>query len=221
MAWTAWAKLTWGALNTFSSSGLLFWTARTAFGWNEGVWTIQVSKASAPAKTRLRVVTWNTLWDRYDSHRIDTQTRRPLLLEALESLDADVIALQEVEPTLLKMLHAADWVRESYRTSDGPSAKDVEACGVLVLSRLPIREVAIHELGNHKSAIAVVIESESGPLVLVSSHLPVITRRAQQPVAMNSSTRSAKPFMRSRVPAARSGSETSTTTTRVSLHVFS
>ena len=42
----------------------------------------------------LKLVTWNILFDIYDSDRIYTDERYPRLLEYLKNLDADIIGLQ-------------------------------------------------------------------------------------------------------------------------------
>ncbi|MFG6197560.1 poly(A) polymerase [Nonomuraea sp. JJY05] len=124
-----------------------------------------------PGHAAPRVLTWNTLWDRYDSDRIDTARRRPLLLAALEEADADVIALQEVEPALLSMLLAAPWVRAGYTLGTDPYGPDVADSGLLLLSRLPVREAARHELGPHKSVAAVAVDTATGVLVVAATHL--------------------------------------------------
>ncbi|MER5198851.1 poly(A) polymerase [Streptomyces sp. NPDC002755] len=154
-----------------------FFTARPPHGWDAsaGRWIPATSPAPpAPRETgrdRVRVLTWNTLWDRYDSDRIDTALRRPLLLAALERADADVIALQEVEAELLAMLLDAEWVRADYTVGADPYGKDVEDCGLLVLSRLPVREAALHVLGRHKAVTAVVVDTASVPLTVAATHL--------------------------------------------------
>ncbi len=112
----------------------------------------------------LRVLTWNTLWDRYDSDLIDTARRRPLLLDALARADADVIALQEVEPALLAMLLELP----GYTLSGG---EDVEADGLLLLSRLPVIEAGHHALSARKGVTAVVVRSANGPVAVLNTHL--------------------------------------------------
>lgn len=119
----------------------------------------------------LRVLTWNTLWDRYDSEHIATAERRPLLLEALREADADVIALQEVEPGLLRMLLDTEWVRREYVVGADPAGRDVDDTGLLLLSRVPVREAGVLALGPHKAVAAVVVETERGPLVVAVTHL--------------------------------------------------
>ncbi|MFF9509969.1 poly(A) polymerase [Streptomyces sp. NPDC014724] len=119
----------------------------------------------------LTLLTWNTLWDRYDSDRIDTARRRPLLLDALHAADADVIALQEAEPALLGLLLSTTWVRESYTFWADPAGRDVADCGLLLLSRLPVREAGLHVLGPHKAVAAVVVESAEGPVTVAVTHL--------------------------------------------------
>ncbi|MDP4503147.1 poly(A) polymerase [Nonomuraea turcica] len=146
-----------------------FFTARMPHIWDAG-WR-PGSGGAVAATTVVRVLTWNTLWDRYDSERIDTARRRPLLLAALEEADADVIALQEVEPALLSMLLSAPWVRARYAIGTDPDGEDVDASGLLLLSRLPVREAAWHVLGPYKAVAAIVVDTAEGPLTVAVTHL--------------------------------------------------
>ncbi|AQT71031.1 poly(A) polymerase [Streptomyces sp. fd1-xmd] len=153
-----------------------FFTARTPYAWDPaggGAWRPAqagpVEAGAAPSSVRL--LTWNTLWDRYDAPRIATARRRPLLLDDLAAADADVIALQEVEPELLGMLLAAPWVRAGYTLGTDPGGRDVAECGLLVLSRLPVREAGLHVLRAHKAVTAVTVDTAAGPLVVAATHL--------------------------------------------------
>lgn len=150
-----------------------FFTARTPYAWDSAAerWRPADRLPGIVPAAGLRVLTWNTLWDRYDSDRIDTIRRRPLLLDALEHADADVIALQEVEPGLLAMLLAAGWVRSGYTIGTDPTSSDVDESGLLLLSRMPVREAAWHRLGPHKAVAALVVESASGLVVVATTHL--------------------------------------------------
>ncbi|GAB3969439.1 hypothetical protein GCM10029978_040740 [Actinoallomurus acanthiterrae] len=149
-----------------------FFTARTPVAWDPVAgWRPAEPVPAGPAPAHLRVLTWNTLWDRYDADRIDTARRRPLLLESLERSDADVIALQEVEAGLLDLLLRAPWVRSGYTLGTDPAGPDVDETGLLVLSRLPVREAGLHVLGPHKGVAAVTVESAAGPVVVAATHL--------------------------------------------------
>ncbi|MFE2474400.1 poly(A) polymerase [Streptomyces sp. NPDC059389] len=161
-----------------------FFTARTPHAWDPaggGAWRPAGTGPGTPGRGpgsrpgpgpgRVRLLTWNTLWDRYDAPRIETARRRPMLLADLAAADADVIALQEVEPVLLEMLLAQSWVRAAYTVGTDPRGKDVAASGLLVLSRLPVREAGLHLLGPHKAVAAVTVDTASGPLVVASVHL--------------------------------------------------
>ncbi|MGF1429097.1 poly(A) polymerase [Kitasatospora sp. LaBMicrA B282] len=134
-------------------------------GWRPG------TRAAEPGGTTVRVLTWNTLWDRYDGDRIDTARRRPLLLAALRAADADVVALQEVEAGLLALLLADPWVRASYTVDVDPAGREVEQSGLLLLSRLPVTEAARHRLGPHKALAAVTVSTPVGPVVVATTHL--------------------------------------------------
>ncbi|MFD7528959.1 RNA repair domain-containing protein [Streptomyces sp. NPDC059849] len=151
-----------------------YFVSRTphAFSAPKAAWTPVPEDAPAPAPVApLTVLTWNTLWDRYDSDRIDTARRRPLLLAALRAADADVIALQEAEPALLALLLAAPWVREDYTFWADPTGRDVADCGLLLLSRVPVREAGLHVLGPHKALAAVVVDGPDGPVTVAATHL--------------------------------------------------
>ncbi|MFJ8207907.1 poly(A) polymerase [Streptomyces sp. NPDC096033] len=150
-----------------------FFTARTPHAWDPagGAWRpVQAGPAAHPP-ARVRLLTWNTLWDRYDAPRIATARRRPMLLAELVAADADVIALQEVEPALLALLLAEPWVRAEYTLGTDPDGADVADSGLLVLSRLPVREAGLHLLGRHKAVTAVTVDTAGGPLAVAATHL--------------------------------------------------
>ncbi|MFF1919239.1 RNA repair domain-containing protein [Streptomyces sp. NPDC058221] len=149
-----------------------YFTSRVphAFSPATGTWQPATPGPAGPAAP-LTVLTWNTLWDRYDSDRIDTARRRPLLLDALHAADADVIALQEAEPALLDLLLGCGWVRDRYTLATDPAGADVRDCGLLLLSRLPVREAALHSLGPHKAVAAAVVDTAEGPLTVAVTHL--------------------------------------------------
>ncbi|MFJ9690516.1 RNA repair domain-containing protein [Kitasatospora sp. NPDC101183] len=148
---------------------------RPRVGWGPAADAADSSDASDSSDAghghRLRVVTWNTLWDRYDAERIATARRRPLLLAALEAADADVIALQEVEPALASALSAAPWVRAGYVLHLGPLEPDVDRYGLLLLSRLPVLAAGQHALGPHKAVAAVTVRAAGAPLTVAAVHL--------------------------------------------------
>ncbi|MER7725493.1 RNA repair domain-containing protein [Streptomyces sp. NPDC096323] len=149
-----------------------YFTSRVphAFSPSTGAWEPAPARPPGPSGP-LTVLTWNTLWDRYDSDRIDTARRRPLLLDALRAADADVIALQEVEPALLALLLDCDWVRAGYVLAIDPPGRDVADNGLLLLSRLPVSEAGLHTLGPHKAVSAAVVETAEGPVTVAVTHL--------------------------------------------------
>ena len=151
-----------------------FFSARTPYAWDaaRSIWrTADEPVASGATLGRIRVLTWNTLWDRYDGDRIDTARRHPLLMAALREADADVIALQEVEKPLLGMLLREPWVRAGYTVGSDPKGADVDAAGLLLLSRLPVLEAGWHALAPYKALGAVVVDTLAGPLAVAVTHL--------------------------------------------------
>ncbi|MCX5142239.1 poly(A) polymerase [Streptomyces sp. NBC_00338] len=149
-----------------------YFLSRTPHAFSPATGRWEPASPGPPGRSApLTVLTWNTLWDRYDSDRIDTARRRPLLLDALLAADADVIALQEAEPALLEMLLDCAWVRDGYVLATDPAGRDVPDCGLLLLSRLPVSEAALHALGPHKAVAAAVVETAEGPVTVAVTHL--------------------------------------------------
>ncbi|MFO0616922.1 MAG: RNA repair domain-containing protein [Polyangiaceae bacterium] len=154
-----------------------FFEPRHALRWDGAEWSPAVEElhpfraASAPEATTLRVATWNVLWDKYETEWIETERRRPLIVAALRALDADVLALQEVEPPLHEELLSAGWVRARYAVTSGSAGSDVERFGLVVLARPAVREVGLHALGPHKAALAITVDTAAGPVVFATTHL--------------------------------------------------
>lgn len=146
-------------------------TASTPHAWDPLHGWVPAEPLPTVPRPFTTVLTWNVLWDRYDSDRIDTARRRPLLFGELAAADADVIALQEVEPDLLAALIAQPWVRAHYTLDVDPTGPDVDRTGLVVLSRLPVLEAARFPLGAHKAVSAIVVETGGGPLVVAATHL--------------------------------------------------
>ncbi|MFF2626200.1 poly(A) polymerase [Kitasatospora griseola] len=148
-----------------------FFTPSTPHAWHlERGWRPAEGRPGVPVG-QLRVVTWNTLWDRYDPELIHTARRRPLLLAELEAADADLIALQEVEPALVKLLLAQEWVRRGYTLGADPFGREIDDHGLLLLSRLPVLEAGRHALGPHKAVTAITVPTGDGPLTVAAVHL--------------------------------------------------
>ncbi|MFB7944927.1 poly(A) polymerase [Kitasatospora phosalacinea] len=150
-----------------------FFTPSTPHDWHpERGWRPAGARPARGTGGPLRVVTWNTLWDRYDPELIHSARRRPLLLAELEAADADLIALQEVEPALVKLLLAQQWVRRGgYTLGADPFGREIDEHGLLLLSRLPVQEAGRHSLGPHKAVTAVTVRTGTGPLTVAAVHL--------------------------------------------------
>lgn len=117
----------------------------------------------------LRLATYNVLFDLFDADRIYTAARIPALLDTLRSVDADVIALEEVTPKLVQALRDAPWVRRDYAISG--DERVVSPHGQFILSRLPVHSFAKHYFGRDKSLLVSEIDVAGEPLALAAVHL--------------------------------------------------
>ncbi len=126
--------------------------ARPAYRWDGALWTA-AELPSAPPPSRLRVLTWNVLFDLFEAEKLDTEARIPRILDRLEHADADVIALQEVTPRFLEKLLQRPWVRARYAISEGEAAESVDPSGQLLLARHPLTNVREHRFSRAKHVL--------------------------------------------------------------------
>jgi endonuclease/exonuclease/phosphatase family metal-dependent hydrolase len=122
---------------------------------------------SAAPLAALTVVTWNTWFAPYTF-----ETRFQALLGVVRAQRPDVVCLQEIIPESLEMLLAEPWVREGYRVSD-VTGDTLDSYGVVMLSRLPVRALTLHELPSHMGRRLLVAELAAGPggIVVGTVHL--------------------------------------------------
>lgn len=126
-----------------------------------GAWS-EAPRPSAASPVDLRVLTWN-VW--FGAHMFEE--RCTALIAELERRRPDVIALQEVTPELLARLVDARWVRSAYQLSD---VELWQSYDVLLLSRLPIREVSVLDLPTRMGRKLLVGELACG-LAVATVHL--------------------------------------------------
>lgn len=101
----------------------------------------------------LTVATYNILFDLYEKELLDLAPRMPLLLEEIEGVRADLVALQEVTPPFFAELLNQQWLQDHYFISDAPGGISVRPSGVVLLSRYPLSSVSLLSLAREKKAI--------------------------------------------------------------------
>ncbi|KAH9599160.1 Endonuclease/exonuclease/phosphatase [Trypanosoma melophagium] len=135
----------------------------------------------------LRLVTWNVQFSRHSGERtplgrqgIDwcTPTRYVALAKTLETLDADVIGMQEVEPAWWKYLSEQPWVRERYALSCGEDSHAIRPWGVLLLVKRHLHVMAtqhanVPAFSGHTSVMPeiTISVSKNVPVTIGSLHL--------------------------------------------------
>lgn len=124
-----------------------------------------------PALTELTVASFNVLFDLYEPELLDTGRRTPAAISLLRSIDADIIALQEVTPSFLHALLDTPWIREHFFLSDGPAATTVTPYGVVLLSRFPFASLEQSIFSRDKRTIAGEVALRGGPLWVATLHL--------------------------------------------------
>ncbi|WNG45091.1 endonuclease [Archangium minus] len=124
-----------------------------------------------PPVAELTVATFNVLFDLYDPELLATHRRTAATLSLLRSVDADLIALQEVTAPFLRALLEKQWVREHYFVSEGPAATTVEPYGQVLLSRFPFASLSQCVFSRDKRIIAGELALPGGTLWVATLHL--------------------------------------------------
>lgn len=145
------------------------WHPRHAHHWDGSRW--QDGSCGPPAGELLTVLTWNVLWDRFEAHRLNSAARWPLLLDRALASEADLIAFQEVDPAFHRLVCAHPEVRERWWVSHTPGHPDIGDRDLLLLGRVAVDQVAMLEMGAHKGALAAVLPTPNGPLLVATTHL--------------------------------------------------
>ncbi|MBN1206467.1 MAG: DUF504 domain-containing protein [Myxococcaceae bacterium] len=129
------------------------------------------SPDALPAPSELTVASFNVLFDLYHPELLDTRRRTVAALSLLRSVDADLIALQEVTEPFLRALLETPWVREHFFLSEGPVATTVKPYGQVLLSRFPFASLSQCVFTRDKRIIAGELALRGGPLWVAALHL--------------------------------------------------
>ena len=118
----------------------------------DGSSSVKAAAADDPVfKNRLKIATFNILFDLFIPHMLHTHRRIPLIARELESLDADVVCLQEVTPALFDAIRCASPIlRQRYVWTNLP--RSVNSCQC-ILSKLPIAEAGYLALSRNKFCV--------------------------------------------------------------------
>ncbi|MEC4895392.1 MAG: endonuclease/exonuclease/phosphatase family protein [Oscillatoria sp. PMC 1051.18] len=110
------------------------------FNREQQLWVDEQGDFGKIQVNQLRLVTFNVWYDDYYH-----QERAKVLLKIVKNCAADVIGLQEVTPSFLQLVLQKKWIRENYYISDS-TGKTVTPYGIILLSKFPIRQLALYEL---------------------------------------------------------------------------
>jgi len=121
------------------------------YQYDNQTWQSVEDLSQSVKSSSLTVASFNVLHNLYEKEKIQTEKRLPAIVEELRQCDADIIAIQEAIPDLLKLLLSQDWVKDYY-ISDSMMAETIQPFGNLLLSRLPFTAVE-HEFSTHKKML--------------------------------------------------------------------
>jgi poly(A) polymerase len=124
-----------------------------------------------PTAADLTIASLNVLFDLYGPELLDTRRRTVAAISLLRSVDADVIALQEVTKPFLDALLDTQWVREHFFLSEGPAATTVTPYGQVLLSRYPFASLSQWAFTRDKRVIAARLALRDGPVWVATLHL--------------------------------------------------
>jgi endonuclease/exonuclease/phosphatase family metal-dependent hydrolase len=129
---------------------------------------IEVTKSTQVELSKIKVITWNVLFDLYQTDLLCSDERFVECLKLLEDQKADVICLQEVTMTFLKLCLGESWIRERYVISER-NGSTLDPYGLIVLSRIPISQVLYFKYSEKTKPILICVGKEWN---FVNVHLP-------------------------------------------------
>jgi endonuclease/exonuclease/phosphatase family metal-dependent hydrolase len=136
------------------------------------------------------VATWNVLFDAwherpYKPNVVCSPERFRAQLDLLGAMDLDVIALNEVTSTYLRLLRGEGWVRAGYSVTPGFEEDAPGAFGNVVVCRLPLRESFQIKLARlRRPVVCALVSAEAERTVAVcAAHLTAVDRNAPRRVA--------------------------------------
>jgi endonuclease/exonuclease/phosphatase family metal-dependent hydrolase len=127
-------------------------------------WEPNATPTAPQAPSTLRLLTWNTWFDRHKFKH-----RAAALIDELSWRAPDVVALQEVTVELLRVLVGSSLVRSRYQLSD-VDGSTFERYGVLLLSRIPLRTLSLLPLPSQMGRRLLVASLVNG-LCVATVHL--------------------------------------------------
>ncbi|HNJ40686.1 MAG TPA: RNA repair domain-containing protein, partial [Acidobacteriota bacterium] len=144
--------------------------SRPVFQNSHFEWNAISTEVNPVSVDRLKIITFNILAQLPDDGDLRTPERTTQLLLLLQSSQADVIALQEVTPTVLAALQTADWTA-GWFLSEPILSPNLDPHGVLVLSRYPFSQVD-HWFSLRKRVLIATWTLNDQPLHIAVLHLP-------------------------------------------------
>ncbi|MEN0067576.1 MAG: RNA repair domain-containing protein [Myxococcota bacterium] len=165
----------WSRVQAFRLAGTTVWDRERrvdrVFGSGSTPGARLVSPPSAASSTEggLRLLTLNVLFDRYDPEVVRTSERTPRLLALIRECNADLVALQEVEPWLCARLVEA--FGGDYHLTDDGSGTTCDPYGQILMTKAPLLGVQILPQGGHKRHVLASVAFPSGRTTVAVVHL--------------------------------------------------
>jgi poly(A) polymerase len=151
------------------------WISTPFFSWSGNKWCQRETEGKTQKMDQLTIISWNILFDIFDPQEKETEERWTQLVDHLAACNADVVALQEVTPTFIKILFSADWTHE-YVTTCGPDdTSSVSPSGNLLLWKRAVFSAVQAKLcidGDRRRAALVVLQHGSILFSVANVHLP-------------------------------------------------
>jgi endonuclease/exonuclease/phosphatase family metal-dependent hydrolase len=172
-----------------------------SYKYNKEEQSWQESTDAAPALQKVRIATHNVLKDGnhwFFEFFLRSNERFTHEMHVLKQINAEVIALNEVTPTFLKMLLSQDWVRNEYYVSD-VLKNDNETendsvfrkgvpMGNVIISKIPIKALSMFRFSSSVTCKRHAIIATFDQLTVCSIHLSAYKklhqRRADQLVEL-------------------------------------
>ncbi|HAS41420.1 MAG TPA: poly(A) polymerase [Microscillaceae bacterium] len=142
---------------------------RPIYHFNGEAWEIYLGTTGNQEITQLKIATYNVLCNEHEKEFIRSVERYPAIAHQLESLGADIIALQEANPALMQYLQTQLWA-QAYFMSEAPNCPTLQPFGQVILSKYPF-DLVEHLYSPHKRFLVGTWQVNDVPIHLANVHL--------------------------------------------------
>jgi poly(A) polymerase len=144
------------------------------FNEESKVWKYNYKNDNSENKKKLKILTYNTLFDKYDKELLYSDFRWKIQFVEFENIDADVMVLQEIRENYYNLIMKENFIQKNYFIVNNEKfMKKNYSTIILIKKNIKISQSHIYEfecIGGYECIITEIIINNN-KLVIIGAHL--------------------------------------------------